>query len=410
MDERWDCLLLDASIATMQGEHGYGLIEPGAIGWKDGRIVWVGEVDALPAPPGACAQRVEHVDGALITPGLVDCHTHLVFGGDRADEFEMRLNGISYEDIARAGGGIASTVRWTRAAGADELFGQSRPRLAALVQGGVTTVEIKSGYGLDFETEARMLRVARRLGEETGVTVRTTFLGLHALPPEYRDRRADYVDAVVAMLPRLVDEGLVDAVDAFCEGVGFAPEEVRQLFEAARAEGLALKLHADQLSDLDGAALAADYGALSADHLEYTSEAGVRAMALAGTVAVILPGAYYCLRETQPPPIAALRAQRVPMAVATDLNPGTSPVASLTLAMNLACTQFRITPEEALRGTTVHAARALGLTGRKGVLVAGADADLVVWDAESPADLCYWIGRPMARRVYAAGREIAYLA
>jgi imidazolonepropionase len=350
---------------------------------------------------------VESLDGALVTPGLVDCHTHLVLGADRAHEFELRLNGASYEEIARAGGGIASSGDATRAASEEQLFAQSLPRARALLADGVTTLEIKSGYGLELESERRMLRVARRLGRELGITVRTSFLGLHALPPEYKDRRDDYVAlACDAMLPALAAEGLVDAVDAFCEGIGFSREETRRMFERAKQLGLPVKLHAEQLSDLDGAALVAEFGGLSADHLEHLSEAGVRAMASAGTVAVLLPGAFYALRETQLPPVAALREQGVPIAIATDCNPGTSPLLSLRLAAGMACTLFRLTPEEALRGVTVNAARALGLRDR-GTLVAGQRADLVVWSVRRPAELCYWIGGGLARSVYAAGEPIS---
>ena len=407
MDEPWDTLLVDASLATMRGDPGHGLIPRGAVAWRDGRIAWVGATSELPGAAVDCARTVLSVAGALVTPGLVDCHTHLVFAGDRAAEFELRLKGASYEEIARAGGGIASTVAKTRAATEEELFAESLPRLRALVREGVTTVEIKSGYGLDLASERRMLRTARRLGAQAGVTVSTTFLGAHAVPPEFAGRKDDYVEEVAArMLPALAAEGLVDAVDAFCEGIGFSPAQVRRVFEAARGLGLRVKLHADQLSDLDGAALAAEFDALSVDHLEYTSEAGVRAMAARGVVAVLLPGAYYCLRETKLPPIALLREIGVPMAVATDLNPGTSPLRSLAMAMNLACTLFRLTPEEALLGTTTHAARALGLAGRKGVLAPGADADVVVWDAGSPAELSYWMGGNAATRVFSAGREL----
>jgi imidazolonepropionase len=336
----------------------------------------------------------------------VDCHTHLVFAGTRADEFGRRLHGESYEAIARAGGGILSTVRATRAASEEELFRQSLPRAAALVQDGVTTIEIKSGYGLNLETELKMLRVARRIGAELGITVRTTLLGLHALPAEYKDRRGDFVTLVCdEWLPVARDEGLADAVDAFCEGIGFTPDEVRRVFERARELGLPVKLHADQLSDLGGGGLAAEYRALSADHLECASESCIAAMARAGTLAVLLPGSFYALRETRMPPVEAMREHGVAMAVATDLNPGTSPMRSLRLAISMACTLFRLTPEEALRGATVNAARALGLSDR-GRLVVGERADLAVWDIREPAELAYWIGGALARRVFAGGREI----
>ncbi|PWK85276.1 imidazolonepropionase [Fulvimonas soli] len=406
MTPPWDLLLLDAALATFEGPRPYGLVERGALAVKDGRIAWTGAADALPGAPTELAARVERLDGALLTPALVDCHTHLVFGGDRAHEFELRLNGAGYEEIARAGGGIVSTVRATREADEEALFAQALPRARALRADGVATLEIKSGYGLEPETERRMLRVARRLGAELGLEVRTSFLGLHALPPEYRDRRDDYVTLVCdGMLPALAAEGLVDAVDAFCEGIGFTRAETRRLFERARGLGLPVKLHAEQLSDLDGAALVAEFGGLSADHLEHLSEPGAAAMARAGTVAVLLPGAFYALRETRLPPVDALRAHGVPIAVATDCNPGTSPLLSLRLAANMACTLFRLTPEEALRGVTANAARALGLDDR-GTLAAGRRADLAVWNARHPAELCYWIGGGLLRRSYVAGKPV----
>lgn len=401
---RWDGLLLGASLATLDGDAGYGAIDDGAIAWKDGTLAYVGPRTRLPGDPGALAHAVHEVEG-WITPGLVDCHTHLVFGGDRAAEFEQRLQGVSYEQIARAGGGIVSTVRATRAADEDDLLRQSLPRLRALAADGATTVEIKSGYGLDFDGERRMLRVARALGQATGVAVRTTFLGAHALPPEFAGRPDAYIDAVLGWLPRLQAEGLVDAVDAFCERIGFDAAQTRRVFEAARALGLPVKLHADQLSDGGGAALVAEFGGLSADHVEYTSPAGVRAMAAAGTVAVLLPGAFHVLRETTLPPLDEFRAQGVPMAVATDCNPGTSPLLSLRQAMQLACTHFRLTPEEALRGATVNGARALGLHDR-GVLRAGLRADLVHWRIGHPAELCYWLGGALAEGVYSAGQRL----
>ncbi len=404
-ESRWDRLLLNATLATFAGDAPYGLIEHGAIALHRGRIAWLGRMDALPAAPDALAAAVVSLDGALLTPGLIDCHTHLVFGGDRAQEFDLRLNGASYADIAHAGGGIVSTVQATRDASEDQLYAQSLPRAQALRRDGVTTLEIKSGYGLSLDSERRMLRVARRLGRELGISVRTSFLGLHALPPEFRDRRDDYVALVCdEMLPALAAEGLVDAVDAFCEGIGFSPAETRRLFERARALGLPVKLHAEQLSDLDGAALVAEYGGLSADHLEHLSESGVRAMAAAGTVAVLLPGAFYALRETQLPPIERLREHRVPMAVASDCNPGTSPLLSLRLAAGMACTLFRLTPEEALCGVTVHAARALGLADR-GTLALGQRADLVAWNVRAPAELCYWIGGELVREVWLGGES-----
>jgi len=402
-DLPFDGLLIGASLATLDGVD-YGAIEDGALGWKDGLLTFVGPRDALPSAPETLADEVLHVDGGWVTPGLVDCHTHLVFAGDRAHEFELRLQGASYEEIARAGGGIVSTVHAVRAADEETLLAQSLPRASALLRDGATTLEIKSGYGLDFDSERRMLRVARRIGDMLGITVRTTYLGAHALPPEFADRADAYIDAVVDWLPRLHAEGLVDAVDAFCEGIGFTPGQTRRVFEAARRLELPVKLHADQLSDLGGAALVAEFGGLSADHVEYTSDDAARAMADAGTVAVLLPGAFHCLRETKRPPIDAFRTHGVAMAVATDCNPGTSPLLSLRLAMSLACTHFRLTPEEALRGVTQHAARALGLSDR-GVLRPGLRADFALWGIRRPAELAYWLGGDPARIVVAAGQR-----
>ena len=356
---QWDGLILGASLATLEADSGYAAIEDAALGWYEGMLTFVGPRATLPGDPETLAHEVIEVDG-WITPGLVDCHTHLVFAGNRAAEFEQRLQGASYEQIAHAGGGILSTVRAVRAVSEDDLLAQSLPRAQALLRDGVTTLEIKSGYGLDFDNERKMLRVARRIGEILGITVRTTYLAAHALPPEFSNNADGYIDAVVEWLPRLHTEGLVDMVDAFCEGIGFSPVQARRVFEAARVLGLPIKLHADQLSDLGGAALAAEFGGLSADHIEHTSEAGVRAMAQAGTVAVLLPGAFHVLRETKLPPLELLRAHGVAMAVATDCNPGTSPLTSILLAMNMACTLWRLTPQEALAGCTVNAARALG--------------------------------------------------
>ncbi len=388
----WDRLLIDCNIATMDPDvpGPFGAIEDGAVAIQDGRIIRVGRRVEL---AGMKAQRIERLDGAWITPGLVDCHTHLVFGGNRAGEFEQRLSGASYEEIARAGGGIASTVKATRAASAGELIATARTGLRALMRGGVTTVEIKSGYGLDTASELRMLNAAKALGSSEPVRVTPTLLALHALPPEYRERRADYLRLVIdEMLPAAA--GLANAVDAFCEGIGFTPDEVRSLFEAAQRHGLRAKLHAEQLSNLNGAALAAEFGALSADHLEHVDEAGVMAMARAGMVAVLLPGAFYALSETKKPPVDLLRRHKVPMAVATDCNPGTSPVLSPTLMLNMACTLFRLTPEEAIAGMTREGARALGLLDEIGTVTAGKAADLCVWRVSRPAELCYWVGHP----------------
>jgi imidazolonepropionase len=401
---RWDGLLLGASLATLDEAAGYGVIHDAALGWKDGQLTYVGPAAALPAAPATLAADVAEVRG-WVTPGLIDCHTHLVFAGNRAAEFEMRLQGASYEAIARAGGGILSSVRALREASEDALLQASAPRAHALIRDGVTCLEIKSGYGLDFDNERKMLRVARLLGQRLGVIVRTTFLAAHALPPEFADDADGYIHAAIGWLAQLHAEGLVDAVDAFCEGIGFSPAQTRRMFEAARALGLPVKLHADQLSDLGGAALAAEFDGLSADHIEYTSETGVQAMATHGTVAVLLPGAFHVLRETKLPPIDVLREHGVPMAVATDCNPGTAPLLSLRQAMQLACTHFRLTPEEALRGATVHAAKALGLHDR-GLLRVGMRADFVHWRIEHPAELCYWLGGQLAEAVYAAGIRI----
>ncbi len=403
-DRPLDLLVIRARVATLAGAEPLHVMPAAAIGCRDGRIVWVGPMTGLPPMMRQHATRVEDAGDALVTPGLIDCHTHAVFAGTRAHEFDMRLNGASYAEIAAAGGGILSSVKATGEADEDTLVEQSLPRVRALMADGVSTLEIKSGYGLTLESEARMLRAARRIGDELGIEVRSTFLGLHALPPSYKERRTEYVDLVCdEILPALAEQGLVDAVDAFCENIAFTRAETRRVFERAHALDLPVKLHAEQLSDMDGAALVAEFGGLSADHLEHLSDAGVRAMAEAGTVAVLLPGAFYALRDTRQPPIAALREQGVPMAVATDLNPGTAPLLSLRLAANMACTLFRLTPAEALLGVTVNAARALGLDDR-GTLEVGKRADLAVWDVHDPAELCYWIGGTLLRRLFVAGK------
>jgi imidazolonepropionase len=396
-----------ARLATLQTELGvpYGLIDDGAMVVEGSQLRWVGPAAELPREwADRCEQRHD-AQGALITPGLIDCHTHLVHGGDRAREFELRLQGVTYEEIARSGGGIVSTVRATREASAAELLAQSTPRLHALLAEGVTTVEIKSGYGLALEAERRCLSVARELGRNLPVDVRTTFLGAHAVPPEFAGRTDAYLDEVLAMLAPLHAEGLVDAVDAFCERIAFSVEQTRRVFEAATALGLPVKLHAEQLSDSGGAQLAAEFHALSCDHLEWLSTEGVAAMASAGCVAVLLPGAFYFLRETRCPPIELLREYSVPMAVSTDCNPGSSPCTSPLLMLNMACTLFRLTPEEALAGMTRHAARALGLADR-GVLAAGLRADFVLWDVAHPAQLSYALGANRRLRTVFQGQLV----
>lgn len=402
----FDLLIVSARVATLAGDAGYGLVEDGAVGCRDGAIVFCGPMTSLPGNPATLAAQVIDARGALVTPALIDCHTHLVFGGDRAGEFEHRLQGASYEEIARAGGGIVSSVRATREASEDALFDSALPRALALRDDGVATLEIKSGYGLDLTNERKMLRVARRIGQATGQRVHTTFLAAHALPPEFAGRADAYIDAICdEMLPAVASEGLVDAVDAFCEHIGFTPAQTRRVFETARTLGLPVKLHADQLSDLGGAALVAEFAGLSADHVEYTSAASIAAMATRGTVAVLLPGAFVCLRETTLPPIDAFRAAGVPMALATDANPGTSPLLSLRLAMALGCIAFRLTPEEALRGATANAARALGLRDR-GRVQLGQRADLALWNASQPAELCYWLGGRLLRTLVIGGAPV----
>ena len=378
---------------------GLGLVEDGLVAADRGKIVYAGR--AADAPTGLDAQRTIDCAGRWITPGLVDCHTHLVYGGDRAEEFELRLAGASYEEIARRGGGIVSTVKATRSASEDELVAQALPRLDALIAEGVTTIEIKSGYGLEFEAERRQLRAARRLGHERPVTVRTTFLGAHAMPPEAGGDKTAYIEAVCRMLPPIAEEKLADAVDGFCETIGFSIEETARVFDVAKTLGLPIRLHADQLTNAHGAALAARYGALAADHLEFTDEAGVAAMKAAGTVAVVLPGAYYFIREKQVPPIEAMRRVGVPIALSTDCNPGSSPLTSLLLTLNMGATLFRLTVDECLAGATREAARALGLFDRIGSLEAGKDCDLAIWDIERPAELVYRIGfNPLHARIW----------
>ncbi len=385
-------LLTNARFATMQsgrpGGAPYGALDDAALLIEDGRIAWLGPRSEAPV-------AVEQADlgGRWVLPGLVDCHTHIVFGGDRAREFELRLEGATYEEVAKAGGGILSTVTQTRKASVDDLVAQALPRLDHLIAEGVTTIEIKSGYGLELESEIRMLEAARRLAAERDIEVQTSLLAAHAIPPEYKSRADAYIDIVVSqIIPAVRKANLADAVDGFCEGIAFSPAQIRRVFEKARAVDLPVKLHAEQLSDLKGAVLAAEFGALSCDHLEYLQEDGVRAMAAAGTVAVLLPGAFYTLREKQAPPVDLLRGHGVPIAIATDCNPGTSPVTSLLLMLNMAATLFRLTPEEALAGVTRNAARALGLDSELGTLEVGKRADLAIFDIDHPAELAYRIG------------------
>ena len=399
----WDRLLVDCRVATMEPAPGdaLGIIDNGAIGIQDGRIVRVGMRTEL---AGHRAREILPLGGAWVTPGLVDCHTHLIFAGNRADEHAMRRAGASYEEIALAGGGIASTVKKTRDASEAELLASAVMRLDALMKGGVTTIEIKSGYGLDVEGELRLLRCAKALAASEAVRIVPTLLALHALPPEWKDRRIAYVTKIVdELVPAAAEAGLADAVDAYCDTIAFTPDEVERLFKAAAANGLRIKLHAEQLTNQHGAALAARYKALSADHLEYLDEAGAAAMAAAGTVAVLLPGAFYALQESRRPPVQMLRDHGIPIAVATDCNPGTSPLLSPTLAMNMACTLFGLTPEEALAGMTINAARALGLEKEIGTIAAGKAADLCVWRLENLAELGYWIGLPGPERRFFDG-------
>ena len=403
-----DSIWLNVNLSTMAGSEPYGTVRDGAMAVSGTRIAWVGKRSDLPADYQSRAAEIYDGQSGWITPGLVDCHTHLVYAGSRAHEFELRLQGASYEEIARQGGGIRSTVSDTRRADDHTLLAQSALRLQAMMREGVTTVEIKSGYGLDLETELRMLRVARQLGEKFAVTVVPTYLGAHALPPEFEGRSDDYIDFVCdTVLPEVASQKLAVAVDAFCETIGFTPAQTDRVFKTAKELGLAVKLHAEQLTDLNGAALAAHYGALSADHLEYVSEKGVRAMAAKGTVAVLLPGAFYFLRETKLPPVDLLRRHKVPVAISTDCNPGSSPTTSLLLMLNMACTLFRLTPEEAFAGVTRNGARALGLQDRIGTLEIGKDADFVLWDIDEPAELAYRIGFNPMKQVVRRGKVVS---
>lgn len=399
----WDLLLTDARIATMrEDDAGYGVVEDGVIGIADGRIAWLGPAAECPGNRGA---EVRSLDGRWVTPALIDCHTHVVFGGDRALEFERRLSGTSYAEISAEGGGILSTVAATRDADIDALYDSGLERLRELAAGGVATVEVKSGYGLDVTGELKMLGVARHLGDTSGLTVTTTLLALHAVPPEYAGRADAWIDRVIdELLPDVVERGLADAVDAYCESFAFSAPQVARLFRAAKAAGLPVKLHADQLSDTGGAELAAAFDALSADHLEYTRPAGIRALAESGTVAVLLPGAYLTLNETQLPPVGLLRELGVPIAIATDCNPGTSPLLSMPAAMALASRLFGLTPLECLAGATRNAARALGMTDR-GTLEAGRRADLAIWNIDHPRELAYWMGRSPLETLVVAGAE-----
>jgi imidazolonepropionase len=388
-------------LATLSPSHqGLGAVEDGMIAATDGRIVYAGP--AADAPSALDAKQRTNCDGRWMTPGLIDCHTHLVYGGNRAQEFEQRLAGASYEEIARAGGGIVSTMKATRHASAEQLVAAALPRLDALIAEGVTSIEIKSGYGLEFDTERRQLQAARRLGNERAVSVRTSFLGAHTVPPEMKGNSTGYIDAICeTMLPEIAAEGLADAVDAFCEGIAFSPDETARVFAKARALGLPVRLHADQLSNLHGAALAARFGALSADHLEYADDEGIAAMGQAGTVAVVLPGAFYFIRERQVPPIEAMRRYKVPIALGTDSNPGSSPLTSLLLAMNMGATLFRLTVDECIAAVTREAARALGLFADAGSLERGKYCDLAIWDIERPAELVYRMGfNPLHARVW----------
>ena len=421
----FDHIIINANLATFSAQYGfdiyrdnqnanqnndqnkstpYGQLESAAIGIKDGKIAWVGTYEQIkPHLTHYKSDQIKDVHGNWITPGLIDCHTHIVYGGNRSNEFEARLQGASYQDIAAQGGGIVSTVSATRAANEEELFTQSEKRLLALLREGVTSIEIKSGYGLDLDTERKMLKVARALGDKHHIHVSTTYLAAHALPPEYKDRADDYIQQVCQWLPILNSEGLIDAVDGFCENIAFSSEQIKRVFDVARSLDLPVKLHSEQLSNIGASALVAEYQGLSSDHLEHLAEDDIKKMATSNTVAVLLPGAFYTLRDTKLPPIEALRKHRVPMAISTDCNPGTSPLTSLLLAMNMGCTLFYLTPEEVLAGATVHAAQALGLA-KKGKIEVGCDADLVLWDIARPADLAYQMGLNPITGIMVQGR------
>jgi imidazolonepropionase len=402
MTKQFDALWLNGNIVTC--ESGQGMIEQGAIGVKAGKIAWIGAVSELSAPD-ALADEIYDLQGRCLTPGLIDCHTHLVYAGNRANEFEMRLHGMAYEDIARQGGGIQSTVNATRAASSEELFQQSVVRAKALLHSGVTTVEIKSGYGLDWQTELKMLQVAKRIEEVLPITVSRTFLGAHTCPLEYRGKINEYVDLIChEMIPQIAKEKLADAVDVFCEKIAFTISQTEQIFQAAKAHGLDVKCHAEQLSDSGSAALAAKYHAWSVDHLEHVSEEGVKAIAASATVAVLLPGAFYFLRETKLPPMELLRQHQVPIAIASDCNPGTSPISSLLIILNMACTLFRLTPEEALAGVTRHAAKALGMERIRGTLKVGKAADFAVWNVSKPVELIYNMGASPLHQIIKTGK------